>query len=82
MEIQDPGNTHVINEMYVFVSRDDDGNEGVVAVGSSMGMMPLIAADKERLKYLIPIARDMVGKSKKKIVLLRFHTREEVEVIG
>lgn len=79
--VHDPGNKFSINEIWAFVSRDDDGNEGVV--GATMGgvFMPLIAADKDRLDSLRPLAKDMLRLSKKKIFLVKFSQRSEIEEI-
>lgn len=41
--------------------------------------MPLIAADKNRLEALWPIAEDLARFTKNKIKLVKFTNREEVE---
>jgi len=46
-----------ITEIYAFVSKDKDGNEGIMGAMQNNGtMMPLIGADIERVDSLIPIA--------------------------
>ena len=79
--IHDPGNTHRIDNVWVFVSRDENGNEGVIAAPTALGVMPLIAADSERLESLRPLAKSLVDKVPgKKVALIKLTTREEIEV--
>lgn len=72
-----------ITELYAYLSVDEkDGNEGVI--GAPIGpvaCMPLIAADKERLKILGPIAQSVANRFEKSIRLVRFTKREEVGFI-
>lgn len=53
-----------IRELWVFVSIDDDGDEGVIAApfGGAFGniAMPLIAADETRRAELEAVARAVV----------------------
>ena len=79
--LHEPENTFVIEKLWAFVSRDEKGNEGLVAAPLSGMMMPMIAADKDRLESLKPIAKDIAKMTKQKIVLLEFSTKKEVEVI-
>lgn len=72
-----------ITEVYVFASSDSDG-EGVI--GKSMlspdgglMMMPFVCADKERMESLRPLAKQISKQSGKKIKLLKFTCREELE---
>lgn len=74
-----PGGFLRIDEVFVFAVVDKNDQEGIPAIDTPMGPMPLIAADKDRLAYLRPIAKDLARKSDLKIKLLRFSTREEVE---
>jgi predicted lipoprotein with Yx(FWY)xxD motif len=72
-----------IDELYCFVTSDDDG-EGVAAFydRGSGTWMPLIAADEARVDSLRAKARELVEASGKTIRLLRFSVREELEVIA
>mgnify|MGYP001607987264 CR=1 FL=1 len=46
-----------ITEIYAFISKDKDNNEGIMGMRQIDGtMMPLIGADIERVESLIPIA--------------------------
>lgn len=48
----------VVDELFAFVSSDEDGDEGVIAVQlvGSDTMMPLVAADLMRVQEMIPFA--------------------------
>ena len=81
MIVLDPPNTMRIDEIWAWVSQDDAGNEGIISVSSPAGQLPLIAADKERLKSLRPIIRELYGKTKKKIVLIKLSQRTDIETL-
>lgn len=74
-----PPNSIKIEEIYAFVSVDKDNHEGVIAINTAHGPMPMIAADKARLEYLRPHAVEVARKTKMKVRLLKFSTREEIE---
>jgi hypothetical protein len=82
---QQPKNTlPSIEELYVFVSVDaEDGNEGVVgAPMGPVGCMPLVAADKNRLSELIPIAEEISKMTGMKIRLIKLSHREVIKEIN
>lgn len=81
MIVHDPKNKLRIDEIYLFVSQDEDGNEGIISFPSKIGQLPLIAADKARLDSLRPAAISMKKLTPKKIVLIKFTTREEIEIL-
>lgn len=81
VELHDPGNKLRINEIFAFVSVDNNGNEGVCGFSTPEGMMPLIAADPERVESLRVIAKQLAGMTDKKIQLIKFTVREDMEVI-
>lgn len=68
-----------ITELYVFAAVHADGDEGVIAAPLGDAMMPLVAADRERLKILRPIARAIGEAAGMQVKLLRFTHREELE---
>lgn len=73
-----------IDELYAFVSVDEqDGNEGLVAApyGGQM-CLPLIAADKERLKVITPLAERLAQATKQKIRLIKLSHREVIKDIS
>ena len=46
-----------ITEIFAFISKDKDGNEGIMGAMTNEGtMMPLIGADVDRVDSLFPVA--------------------------
>lgn len=73
---------HVIDEVYVFIAVDEQG-EGIPAMTlPGLGTVPLIGADKDRIDSLRPYADRMARMSGKKIKLVKFTTRVELEELG
>jgi hypothetical protein len=53
----DPPNRLYIDQCWMFISVDEDGNEGACAAPmGEFGLVPLIACDKARLESLWPHA--------------------------
>ena len=48
-----------VEELWVFIGIDDDGDEGVMAFQSGQGVVPLVAADETRRRQLEPIAKQI-----------------------
>ena len=72
-----------IEEMYAFVAEESGpGDEGVVAMNTEFGWMPMVGADMARVASLRPIALGIAKSSGKRIKLLHFTKREELEVIA
>lgn len=71
-----------ITEVYVFASVDE-GGEGIIGhtlpIGGRATFMPFVAADKERMEALKPLAKEIARVSGKKIKLIRLSVREELE---
>lgn len=82
--LHQPKNTMpLINSLWAFLSVDPaDGNEGVCAATIGNTLMPLIAADEARLASLRSHAEKIAKRSGRKIKLVKFTTREEVEEVG
>ncbi|MBA7553646.1 hypothetical protein ES705_46240 [subsurface metagenome] len=72
-----------IMEMYAFVTEDKSpDDEGVVAAqNDKKEWMPLMGADLARAQSVKPIAQNIADVLGKKVTLLRFTNREEVEVL-
>lgn len=79
--VGDPNHLLRIDEVWAFISKDEEGHEGLCAIQTLDGWMPLIAADKERLESLRSEAKKLAEHTPNDIVLCRFHNREEVEII-
>lgn len=75
-----PNHLQSIDEVWLFISVDETG-EGVVAAPLGDQLVPLIAADEARLSSLRSLAKRVAGMTKKKIKLVKFSVREEIEEI-
>lgn len=73
-----------IDEIWAFLSVDEEGDEGIVAITSPLTglMLPLIAADRERLDQLKPMAQRTARDTGRKVRLCKFHQRTEVEELN
>lgn len=69
-----------ITSVSAFISIGEDDEEGIVGapIGQYGEMLPLIAADEERLRELMPLAADIALATGWNIKLIRFTQREEV----
>jgi hypothetical protein len=72
-----------IDEIWAFVSCDETG-EGICAAPllGPGSVVPLIAADKARLKSIMSVAQQLATASGKTVKLVKFTVREEVEEIA
>ena len=71
-----------IDSVWMAVSVDDDGTEGVCATLGPNGMwMPLLAADEKRLPFIIEQASKIAATQQRLIRIVKLTTREEVQVI-
>ncbi|MGY3278090.1 hypothetical protein [Bradyrhizobium sp. S3.7.6] len=82
--IHDAPNHLRIDQVWMIVSVDGKGDEGVAAATLSNGMiMPLVAADEARLPFIIEQAEHLSKLVRwKKFKLIKLTTREEVREIG
>jgi len=78
--IHDPPNQLLsIDAIWLYISSDETG-EGVMGYTTPGGtLMPLMAADETRLKSITPIAQKIATLTKKKVKLVKFTMREEIE---
>lgn len=76
-----PGENYlIIEECFMFISSDENG-EGVIG-GQINGMfMPFVCADKARVDSLREYAKQIGKVGGKKIKLIRFSLREDIEDI-
>lgn len=70
-----------VSEIWAFIARDDDGDEGVIAIPTGLGIMPAVAADQARLDSLRPYAQTAARVRGRDVRLVRFSHMTEVEVI-
>lgn len=70
-------------EVYAWVARDKDGNEGIPAVNAGNGhIIPLVSAHRERIELLRPSALGVLDEPGATVSLIRFTTREVLEEHG
>ena len=69
----------VITKITAFVAIDPiDGDEGILAFNSDTGWMPLVCADEDRIKSMIPVAEEISQATGKKYRIIQFSVREDV----
>ncbi len=70
-----------IDALWAFLSVDE-GGEGLCGAPLQDGVLslPMIGADEARVMSLRPIAFGLAKASGKRITLVRFHAREDIEV--
>ena len=79
-----PNHLLSIEEIWVFVSKDEDGNEGVCGCPLPGGavVMPMVCADEERVDSLRQMAQMIADNTDgHEIVLRKFSVCEDLEVI-
>ena len=71
-----------IDEMFAFIQLDPlDNTEGVIAYLSEQGWMPMVGADMSRVEYLRPLAQNVADDTGRPVQLVKFSTREELELL-
>ena len=70
-----------MDEVFLFVADNEEG-EGLIGQMIGDQWIPFVCADKTRLESLRPMAENIARASGKKIKLIKFTTRTELEVIG
>lgn len=73
-----------IDEIYLFVSKDATGNEGVTAYYDRLNQqwLPLVCADQARIDSLRNLALEVALATGSEVKLIRYSTREEIETIA
>jgi len=71
-----------IKEVWAFVTIGDDDEEGVCGFcGPDGRWMPMVCADQKRIDSIRPFAEEIAKVTNKKVTLVKFHQREDVEDI-
>lgn len=68
----------LISTVVVFVSIDEDGNEGVIGQKMDGVWMPFVCADEARIKQFFPSAEAIAKEFNIKYRILKFSVREDV----
>lgn len=71
-----------ITIIHAFIAEEIDGIEGIIGQLLPGGiMMPFVGADEDRIKSLYPLAQKIATSTNKKIKLVKFSMREDIEII-
>lgn len=79
--IHDEENIQQIKEIYAILSIDENGNEGICGGGENFPL-PLVTGKKEFCPVFIKIAQEISHLTKKKLKLVKFYSKEILEIIG
>lgn len=71
-----------IDALFAWIIVDDDGDEALpAALGPGGTWFPLVGADEARIRSLQPYAADAGRQVGRPVRLVRFDSREELEVL-
>jgi hypothetical protein len=71
--LHDPGNTQKIDEVYVFMSIDEHGHNGLVAeILPRLGTTLLVTGSRNAAGMMQPLAQEIAKRSGKPVGLFRF----------
>jgi len=70
-----------VTELFAFVVDGGDGNEGVAAVRTPQGWMPMIGADRARVESFRPHAQAIADATGRDVRLILFAFPELVETL-
>lgn len=70
-----------IEKMYAFITKDENGEEGIMAELIGDKWMPFVGGDWMRVKDLKKIAQVVTKESGKEIKIVEFSQRKVIEVI-
>jgi hypothetical protein len=73
--------TDVIDVLYAYIAQDQNGNEGICGFQSVEGWMPLVFSNRARSLAGRLIAQDIARQTGETIRLVKFSSREVLEVI-
>ena len=65
-----------ITELYAFIAKDEEGQEGLCAFEVGGLMMPMVAADFARVESLMKVAIEMVEHTGTQIAIYKFTNKE------
>ena len=69
-----------IDELYAFISKDEEGNEGLCGYSPQPGVyIGMVCANPERVAILKPLADDIAKQGNREIRLVKFSIRTELE---
>jgi hypothetical protein len=72
-EIHDPGNEMQIGELFVFMSIDKNGNNGIVAsILQGLGSTPLVTDSARTAEKMKPMAEEIARRTGRTVGMFRF----------
>lgn len=82
MNIYDiPKNEIPMDYLYVALSLDENGNEGIIAASTPMGSIPMVFGHERMLDKVKESLRQMSKDTGQKIYLVKYKKHEELEKI-
>ena len=61
MKVHNPGNTKPIDELFVVVSRDEQGREGIIAGNMGLvGVSPFVTSEPKTAALMLEVAKESV----------------------
>lgn len=84
MLVHDPGNKAPIRKLYAFLSKDKEGNEGIMGADLGNGTVPLITANTNLVSYIrnyLAANEELLNSSPKEIYLIEFYRGDLEEKI-
>lgn len=77
-----PGNEQKMDELYVVLSQDTNGNEGIVSAITEMGAMPMVFGHERLLAPLREQLKIMSKDTGKTLIIAKFKKSEIIETIA
>ena len=68
-----------ITSIQAFIAEDEDGAEKIYAHNIAGGWLPFICFDDASVESLKPIVKEIAGTFNKKMKLIKFSVREDLE---
>jgi len=68
----------IVNELYVFIYEDADGDETVVIAPTSHGNIPMITTTSEMKDRMKPLAQQVADVTHRTVKILKFTDRQEL----
>lgn len=70
-----------IESVRAFISEDENGEEGILAMSAGLVMMPMICADQARFERMRPLALSIAMMMKKRVKVIKLSQREDLEIL-
>ena len=77
----DPGHEQKMDEIYVVLSSDENG-EGIVSAITQMGAMPMVFGHKRMLDLIRGQVKQISKETGKKLLVVKYIKTEVIEEIG